>query len=85
MVQIRGRHCQHAGSSRLVLRDLALVLVLLKPGHLIINIDHVDTQQLAGGVLRYPMILSDYCEVKDVLLLAVQRFENRQGACGEMN
>lgn len=27
------------------------------------------------------MILSDYCEVKDVLLLTVQRFENRQRAC----
>lgn len=85
LVQIRGRHCQHTSSWRLVLRDLAFVLTLLKPGHLIININHMDTQQLAGGVLGYPMILSDYCEVKDVLLLTVQRFENRQSACREMN
>lgn len=85
LVQISGRHCQHTGSWRLVLRDLYFILALLKPGHLIINIDHMHTQQLGGRVLGYPVILSDYCEVKDVLLLAVQRFENRQRACREMN
>ncbi len=85
LVQIRGRHSQHTSSWRLVLRDLSFILSLLKPGHLIININHMDTQQLAGRVLWYPMILSDYCEVKDVLLLTVQRFENRQRACREMN
>lgn len=85
MVQIRGGHCQHTSSWRLVLRDLGFVQALLKPGHLIVNINHVDTQQLAGRVLGYPMILGGYCEVKDVLLLTVQRFENRQRACREMN
>lgn len=85
LVQIRGRHCQHASSWRLVLRDLGFVLALLKPGHLIIDINHMDTQQLAGWVLGYPMILSNYCEVKDVLLLTVKRFQNRQRACREMN
>lgn len=85
MVQIRGRHCQHAASWGLVLRDLSLVLALLKPRHLVVNINHVDAQQLAGRMLGYPMILSDYGEVKDVLLLTVQGLENRQRACGEMN
>ena len=85
LVQIRGGHCQHTSSWWLVLGDLSLVLALLKPGHFIVNINHVDTQQLAGGVLGYPMILSGYGEVKDILLLTVQRFENRQRACREMN
>ena len=85
LVQVGGRHYQHTCSWRLVLRDLGFVQALLKPRHLVVNINHMDTQQLAGRVLGYPMILGDYCEVKDVLLLTVQRFENRQRACGEMN
>lgn len=85
LVQIRGRYCQNTASWRLVLRDLGVILALLKPGHLIININHIDTQQLAWWVLRYPMIFCDYCEVKDVLLLTVQRLENRQRACGGMD
>lgn len=84
LVQIRGRHCQHTSSWRLVLRDMGFVLARLKPGDLIININHMDTQQLAGWVLGHPMILSNYCEVKDVLLLTVKRFQNRQRACKEM-
>lgn len=81
LVQIRGRHCEHTSSRGLVLGDLGLILVLLKPGHLIIHINHMDTQQLGRRLLRYPVILSDYCQVKDVLLLTVERFENRQRAC----
>lgn len=85
LIRVRGRHRQHSCSCRLILRDLCFVLGLFKQWGLIIYINHVDAQQLTGRVLGYPMILSDYGEVEDILLLTVQRLGNGKGACVEMS
>ena len=64
-----------------VLRDFGIVLDLLELGNLVVDVDHVNAEQLAGRALRYPVIRGDHCEVEGVLLLPVQRLEDGQGAC----
>ncbi len=75
MIPVWGWDTQYACSCCLVLSDLGFEFTAFKPWCFIIHINHLDRQHLSGGMLGYPMILSDNGEVVALLFLTIQRFE----------
>lgn len=80
MITVQGRDLEDRRSCWLVFFDLSCKLTAFKPRSLIVHINHLDTQHLSGGMLGYPMILSNNSEIVALLLFTIQRFQDGKRA-----
>lgn len=80
MIPVWSGDLQNACSCWLVLFDLGFKLTAFKPRCFIIYVNYLYRQNLSGGMLGYPMILRDNCEIVVLLLLTIQRFKDGERA-----
>lgn len=74
LVPVSGGHCQHSCSRSFVFHHVGFKLCSMEHWSLIVHVNHLHTQHLRGGKLRYPTILCYNGQIEDFLLFPVQSF-----------